>query len=110
MIRWSEKYSTKQNTTTDTNNTDKDAESPDVTTTNVPVGIIVDGALALSAMGPNDSTGKEGAINTDNDEVSSSGEWISKETMESILPDVKLADYQLIVVNWMALLHNMECV
>jgi SNF2 family DNA or RNA helicase len=32
--------------------------------------------------------------------------WISKEVMSGILPNVKLAEYQLLGVNWMALLNR----
>lgn len=32
--------------------------------------------------------------------------WISKETMKQVLPTVELADYQLLGVNWMALLNR----
>ena len=32
--------------------------------------------------------------------------WISDETMKEILPNVKLAEYQLLGVNWMALLNR----
>ena len=34
-------------------------------------------------------------------------EWISKETMKKILPTVELAEYQLLGVNWMALLNRL---
>lgn len=34
-------------------------------------------------------------------------EWISKETMKKIMPTVELADYQLLGVNWMALLNRL---
>jgi hypothetical protein len=56
-------------------------------------GMIVNGALALGqgTGGKKDHT------------------WISAETLKDILPpDIKLADYQLIGVNWMALLHGMK--
>jgi SNF2 family DNA or RNA helicase len=35
--------------------------------------------------------------------------WISQELMRKICPNVTLANYQLIGVNWMALLHGMKC-
>lgn len=35
--------------------------------------------------------------------------WISRETMEKIVPNVVLAEYQLIGVNWMALLDGLKC-
>jgi len=34
-------------------------------------------------------------------------EWISKETMKKIMPTVELAEYQLLGVNWMALLNRL---
>jgi SNF2 family DNA or RNA helicase len=56
-------------------------------------GMIVDGAIALGA-------GAQGRDHT----------WISAETLKDIVPpDIKLAEYQLIGVNWMALLHGMKC-
>jgi hypothetical protein len=36
-------------------------------------------------------------------------QWISNDTMCRLCPKIKLADYQLIGVNWMALLHSMKC-
>ena len=59
-------------------------------------GMIVDGALALSTVGGGD------AVDTDHT-------WISEETMKAILPDVTLSEYQLIGINWLALLHSMKC-
>ena len=35
--------------------------------------------------------------------------WISKEEMRRVCPNVTLSDYQLVGVNWMALLHGMQC-
>jgi hypothetical protein len=60
-------------------------------------GMIVDGALALSSMAHgNESSGPTGHT------------WISNETMREILPTVELSEYQLIGVNWLALLHGMK--
>ena len=56
-------------------------------------GMIVDGALALHDIGT--------ATNLNNS-------WISQEIMQKVCPKVKLADYQLIGVNWLALLHGMQ--
>ena len=56
-------------------------------------GIIVDGALALSNFDANCVSGHS---------------WISEEDMKLACPDVKLADYQLIGVNWLALLHGLK--
>jgi SNF2 family DNA or RNA helicase len=63
----------------------------------VPLGMIVDGALALSSM-------DEAAAPASDDH-----NWISQELMRKICPNVTLANYQLIGVNWMALLHGMKC-
>lgn len=57
----------------------------------VPMGMIVDGALALSSI-----SGSSG-----------NHRWISHETMKNVCPEVKLADYQLVGINWLALLHEM---
>jgi SNF2 family DNA or RNA helicase len=59
-------------------------------------GMIVDGALSLSAL--------EMSSNLDNSQV-----WISQKAMQQIIPDVKLSNYQLVGVNWLALLHGMKC-
>ena len=63
----------------------------------VPLGMIVDGALALSSM--------DEATSPASDDHS----WISQELMRKICPNVTLANYQLIGVNWMSLLHGMKC-
>lgn len=55
-------------------------------------GIIVDGALALHTI----------------DSKSTPHSWISQEEMRELLPQVRLADYQLIGVNWLVLLHGMK--
>lgn len=55
-------------------------------------GMIVDGAISLGEAKGRDHT------------------WISQESLRDIVPpEIKLADYQLIGVNWMALLHGMKC-
>lgn len=57
-------------------------------------GMIVDGALSMfEIVGESKSSGHT---------------WISRKVMETVCPKVKLADYQLIGVNWLALLHGME--
>mmetsp|Transcript_14588 Transcript_14588/g.35477 ORF Transcript_14588/g.35477 Transcript_14588/m.35477 type:complete len:1202 (+) Transcript_14588:225-3830(+) len=58
-------------------------------------GIITDGAVTLGKV--------------DGASMSGDNEWITAETMREVCPDVKLADYQLVGVNWMALLNGMEC-
>ena len=57
--------------------------------------MIVDGAIAMSSL-------------TSSPE-STHQNWISKETMKEILPGLELADYQLLGVNWLAMLHSMTC-
>jgi len=60
------------------------------------VGMIDNGALSLASL-------------KDNVETDGNHSWISQAQMSTICPDVSLADYQLIGVNWMALLHGMKC-
>jgi len=87
----------------------------------VPCGIIVDGALALSTLGSS-SDGADGdnsssskniptktIPNNNKKTTSANNNWISNEVMQQICPQLKLADYQLIGVNWLALLHGMTC-
>ena len=58
--------------------------------------------------------GDDGALNlgggavTDVKQGEGDDSWISDETMKKILPNVKLAEYQLLGVNWMALLNRTE--
>jgi len=58
--------------------------------------------------------GDDGALNlgggavTDFKQGEGDDAWISDETMKEILPNVKLAEYQLLGVNWMALLNRTE--
>ena len=58
--------------------------------------ILGEGALALGNGGSVGNGGKQGDNNM----------WISKETMKRIIPNVDLAEYQLLGVNWMALLNR----
>ena len=60
----------------------------------VPAGIIVDGALSMFQCAQSHE---------------SNHSWISQDVMKTICPQVKLADYQLIGVNWLALLHGLTC-
>jgi SNF2 family DNA or RNA helicase len=79
--------------------------------------IIQDGALALgnaaaaAAAAADHSTSSTSTSSTSTSTSTSTGskEWISQETMTQILPNVKLSNYQLIGVNWLSLLHGMEC-
>ena len=56
-------------------------------------GMVKDGALALSSL----STSTAG---------NGSKDWISHGVMKEVCPSVTFGDYQLIGVNWMALLHR----
>lgn len=60
-----------------------------------PVGMIVDGALALHDLA---------SVNAND----SNHDFISPELMKEICPNITLAGYQIIGVNWMALLHGMK--
>jgi len=91
-----------------------------------PKGMIVDGALAMATLSPPDTTGASlsdtqqsqgepmdassslAAPSGDNSIQTPKHEWISNEKMQEICPGLKLADYQLIGVNWLALLHGMQ--
>lgn len=82
----------------------------------VPKGMILDGALALSSLQK-----KKAACKVDGEEKNdeendgfasdaigkSDANWISQETMQKICPQIILKDYQLIGVNWMALLNRL---
>jgi hypothetical protein len=57
-----------------------------------------DGALNLGSCG---GVGSSANGNTD-----SEASWISKDMMKAIMPNVDLAEYQLLGVNWMALLNR----
>ncbi len=82
-------------------------------------GIIVDGALALSTIAAaanqngrsSDDTASDDRkmASRNHDDVVGGHEWISNDVMVQILPNVKLSEYQLIGVNWIALLHGMKC-
>jgi hypothetical protein len=58
-------------------------------------GIITDGAITLGKI--------DGAA------IRGSSQFITGETMRKVCPKVKLADYQLVGVNWMLLLDGMSC-
>eukprot|EP00934_Nitzschia_sp_Nitz4_P007849 Nitzschia sp. Nitz4//scaffold2_size372955//31330//34835//NITZ4_000361-RA/size372955-augustus-gene-0.353-mRNA-1//1//CDS//3329546590//7839//frame0 len=61
-------------------------------------GMIVNGALSLGSVQPVGKTAAGG-----------NHEWITDALMQKVCPGVKLSNYQLIGVNWMALLHGMKC-
>ena len=69
-------------------------------------GLIVDGALALASS--SSGTGTEGASTPCAATSKQARSWISAEEMQRICPRVTLAEYQLVGVNWMALLHGMK--
>jgi hypothetical protein len=66
-----------------------------------PQGMIVDGALRIGSVMP--------TSNDDDDSKKKSHQWISHEVIRIACSGVKLSDYQLIGVNWLALLHGMKC-
>lgn len=61
---------------------------------NASAGMIVDGAVALGSVA---------------DHNTHDHDWISQEVMKVVCPEVTLSDYQLVGVNWLALLHGMKC-
>lgn len=82
----------------------------------VPKGMILDGALSLSSLQNKKRTMKNDGEEKKDEENDGSiagaiGEndahWISQETMQKICPQIILKDYQLIGVNWMALLNRL---
>jgi hypothetical protein len=90
-----------------------------------PKGMIVDGALAMATLSSPDNTSislsdtqqSQGESMDASSLTASSGDnsiqapkhkWISTEMMQEICPGLNLADYQLIGVNWLALLHGMQ--
>ena len=77
-------------------------------------GMIMDGALALSTIAQSDDRPLDGRKDPFNENSSSSEKkadhtWISNDDMLQILPNVRLSEYQLIGVNWLALLHGLRC-
>ena len=65
-----------------------------------PKGMIVNGALSLGSFHRTDAA---------SDGDASCHKWISQEIMREACSGVKLSNYQLIGVNWLALLHGMKC-
>ena len=74
----------------------------------VPQGMIVDGAVAMSSLKSNGPS-SEAKGNDKADDQSNKHRWISNETMKEILPTVTLPEYQLLGINWLAMLHSMTC-
>lgn len=106
MIHWTVQHCSEATESTRTNADGKNSNS-----VKIPMGMIVDGAVALSSVSAvNFNQNSSTSSNTDALDIDhKQSTWISKELMQQILPNVKLAEYQLIGVNWMALLHNMKC-
>ena len=68
----------------------------------VPQGMIVDGAISLSKVA---ASRRSGANNNKHQHS-----WISAEVMKNIMPkEITLKEYQLLGVNWLAMLHSMTC-
>ena len=71
--------------------------------------IVHDGAIAFTGNDKGDdsadTTDASAVATTDDQKMSST--WISEETMKKVVPTVKLAPYQLIGVNWLAMLHKL---
>ena len=65
----------------------------------------MDGALALGSI----DASKSGDDKESNSGDNNSHKWISQSVMAKAIPNVKLSGYQLIGVNWMALLNGMTC-
>ena len=77
-------------------------------------GMIVDGALAMSSLQAAKPDGEFDAEAQTKDDALAGGNrgshvWISQKEMNRVCPGVTLSDYQLVGVNWMALLHGMQC-
>ena len=74
-------------------------------------GLIVDGALSLGNLERSEASSSkpESAETVAAQSGSQRHEWISQATMRRICPGVILSNYQLIGVNWLALLNSMEC-
>jgi Superfamily II DNA/RNA helicases, SNF2 family len=68
--------------------------------------LIVDGAIALSTVNKNQSTigSSDRSVCGMTNHIQ---KWISQQEMERVCPKILLKDYQLIGVNWLALLHSL---
>ena len=84
------------------------------TATNATKGLIVNGALSVGSIYSNSDKNEKlvGEEKKSDEEVQQGGtqdsKWISNEEMVKVCPDIVLKDYQLIGVNWMALLHRLK--
>lgn len=68
--------------------------------------LIVDGAIALSTVNKNQNT-LGSSDRSVCDMTNHIQKWISQQEMERVCPKISLKDYQLIGVNWLALLHSL---
>jgi SNF2 family DNA or RNA helicase len=66
--------------------------------------LIVDGAIALSTVNKQNVIGDNASSPSMTNNVQ---KWISQEEMKSVCPNISLKEYQLIGVNWLALLHSL---
>lgn len=64
-------------------------------------GMILDGALSVASLNPDSSFEEK---KEEDDETFG---WITKEEMKRCCPEIELKDYQLLGVNWLALLHRL---
>jgi hypothetical protein len=64
-------------------------------------GMILDGALSVASLHPDSSSEEK------KEEGDESFGWITKEEMKHCCPEIELKDYQLLGVNWLALLHRL---
>jgi len=68
-------------------------------------GLVVDGALALTTMDSlPTSTFEHDILGPSVDD-----RWITQEDISTVCHDLKLADYQLVGVNWLWLIHGLIC-
>ena len=73
-------------------------------------GIIMDGAIALGNLDESKSGMNDNSDEQSNDKkINGNHRWISQSVMAKACPDVTLSPYQLVGVNWMALLNGMTC-
>ena len=83
-------------------NNDDDDQDDHNNSGKTPQGMIVDGAISLGSLGGDHSHHTTSTS-------SHNHQWISQDVMKQACSGVTLSNYQLIGVNWLALLHGMEC-
>eukprot|EP00557_Chaetoceros_sp_GSL56_P008894 CAMPEP_0176504702 /NCGR_PEP_ID=MMETSP0200_2-20121128/16084_1 /TAXON_ID=947934 /ORGANISM="Chaetoceros sp., Strain GSL56" /LENGTH=1147 /DNA_ID=CAMNT_0017904171 /DNA_START=49 /DNA_END=3492 /DNA_ORIENTATION=+ len=74
-------------------------------TVDIADALIVDGAIALSTVNNKQNVMVENKCSSAL--KNNHQKWISQEEMNSVCPKISLKDYQLIGVNWLALLHSL---